>query len=272
MGVWTRVSAAGRCCVRGAHVVGLLLAAGVDFRLNKPESGAAGAVQIHRWCRRIVQAMGVSVEVVGRAPAGGAVVSNHLSYLDILLYSAVRPFVMVSKSDVRGWPLLGWLTAQAGTVYVDRCGTPESYPAVNAAMAGAYRTGLPVLFFPEGTTTNASEVMPFRRGLFHSVLHGHVPLRTAALRYSLGDGNSGATVADDVCWWGDALLAPHLIKLLGLREVRATVRFEEREIDGLDRFELAENARGAVEEMYWGLESATREVVRARFVEAISVS
>ena len=118
-------------------------------------------------------------------PAGGAVVSNHLSYLDILLYSSVQPFVMVAKTEVRGWPLLGWLTAQAGTVYVERGGGPKTYPAVNAAMAEAYRSGLPVLFFPEGTTTDGAEVLPFRRGLFHSVLNGGVALRTAALRYSL---------------------------------------------------------------------------------------
>jgi 1-acyl-sn-glycerol-3-phosphate acyltransferase len=69
---------------------------------------------------------------------GGAVVSNHLSYLDILLYSSTRPFVMVAKTEVRGWPLLGWLTAQAGTVYVERGGGPKTYAGVNAAMEEAY--------------------------------------------------------------------------------------------------------------------------------------
>jgi 1-acyl-sn-glycerol-3-phosphate acyltransferase len=255
-----------RALVRGAYLLGLLIAAAMDFRLRRVESGAAGAIRIHRWCRRFVSAIGVSVEVIGEPPAGGAVVSNHLSYLDILLYSAVRPFVMVAKSEVRGWPLLGWLTAQAGTVYVERGGSPATYPAVNYAMAAAYRTGLPVLFFPEGTTTDASEVLPFRRGLFHSVLHCHVPLRTAALRYSLGESNGDATVADDVCWWGDALLAPHVARLLGLSGLKAQVRFERREVDGLDRFELAENARASVEAMVDSLQASEAVAYQVRHV------
>src|ERR1700731_4704606 len=98
----------------------LLIAANLDFRLRRPRSGAEGAIRIHSWCRRLVVSMGISLRVTGPMPSGGAVVSNHLSYLDILLYSAVRPFVMVSKREVRSWPLLGWLTAQTGTIYVQR--------------------------------------------------------------------------------------------------------------------------------------------------------
>ncbi|HEX4651978.1 MAG TPA: 1-acyl-sn-glycerol-3-phosphate acyltransferase, partial [Granulicella sp.] len=70
-------------------------------------------------------------------------------------------------------------------------------------MSEAYRTGLPVLFFPEGTTTNGSEILPFRRGLFHSILNNDVPLRTATLRYALDEAhvadNAHSTVASDVC-------------------------------------------------------------------------
>jgi 1-acyl-sn-glycerol-3-phosphate acyltransferase len=162
------------------------------------------------------------------------VVSNHLSYLDILLYSSVQPFVMVAKTEVRGWPLLGWLTAKAGTVYVERGGGPKTYPAVNAAMAEAYRSGLPVLFFPEGTTTDGAGVLPFRRGLFHSVLNGGVALRTAALRYSLDphEVNGDATVGEDVCWWGDMEFTPHMFRFLGLRGLSAQIRFGEGSSSG----------------------------------------
>ena len=147
-------------------VVILLLSAVVDWWVRRPRVGAEGAVWIHGWCGRLVRAIGVEVRVLGELPACGAVVSNHLSYLDILLYSAVRPFVMVAKSEVRGWPLFGWLTSRAGTVYVTRGGGSSTYPAVNAAMAEAYRSGLPVLFFPEGTTTDGAEVLPFGEGCF----------------------------------------------------------------------------------------------------------
>jgi 1-acyl-sn-glycerol-3-phosphate acyltransferase len=232
------------------HIVALLLAAVVDWRVRRPRVGAEGAVWIHGWCRRIVKVLGVEWSVEGELPDCGAVVSNHLSYLDVLLYSAVRPFVMVAKSEVRGWPLFGWLTSRAGTVYVTRGGGPSTYPGVNAAMAEAYRSGLPVLFFPEGTTTDGSCVLPFRRGLFHSVLNEGVSLRVAALRYSLED--AAGSVEEDVCWWGDALLAPHLWRLLGLRGVRAEICFGGEVKDRRDRFCLSEAARRRVVEMYAG--------------------
>ena len=254
-----------RSIIGCAIFMAMLLAATVDGRarhaLGLLRVGPEGAVWIHRWCRRIVRAVGLSCAVHGELPgqvaasqAGyEAVVCNHLSYVDILLMSAVRPFCMVAKTEVRSWPLLGWLTWQAGTVYVERGGKPETYPSVNRAMAKAYRSGLPVLFFPEGTTTDGAfaegGVMPFRRGLFHSVLRDAVQVRTAAIRYELEREQDGASVANDVCWWGDALFAPHLFRFLGLRGVRAVVRFGDV-AEGTDRFALAENARAAVSEMY----------------------
>jgi lyso-ornithine lipid O-acyltransferase len=241
-----------RSAWRSFLFVGLLVAAVVDCRVRRPKVGAEGAVWIHGWCGRIVRVLGFGCDVEGRVPVGGAVVSNHLSYLDILLYSAMQPFVMVAKTEVRGWPLLGWLTAQAGTVYVERGGGPRTYPGVNAAMAEAYRSGLPVLFFPEGTTTDGAEVLPFRRGLFHSVLKDDVPLRVAALRYSLEDCavNRGASVGMDVCWWGEMGFASHMFRLLGLRGLRARIRFGDEVVERADRFVLSETAQGVVAGMY----------------------
>lgn len=251
--------------------VGLLAVASADWWIRRPAWGAGGAVWIHGWCRRIVQVMGFRCEVEGMAPAGVAVVSNHLSYLDILLYSSAQPFVMVAKTEVRGWPLLGWLTAQAGTVYVERGGGPATYPGVNAAMAEAYRSGLPVLFFPEGTTTDGAEVLPFRRGLFHSVLNNDVPLYTAALQYSLDECvvNGSATVGDDVCWWGDMKFLPHLFHLLGLRGVGARIRFGDVIEDRSDRFVLSETAQATVAEMYGELGGVIGAVARQRDAELV---
>ena len=241
-----------RAVWRSFLLLTLVVAAVVDCRIRRPKWGAEGAVWIHGWCGRIVRALGFRCEVEGRIPAGGAVVSNHLSYLDILLYSSVQPFVMVAKTEVRGWPLLGWLTAQAGTVYVERGGGPKTYGRVNAAMAEAYGSGLPVLFFPEGTTTDGAGVLPFRRGLFHSVLNNGVSLRTAAVRYTLEPCrvNGEATVGEDVCWWGEMGFTSHIFGLLGLRGLKAQMRFGEEVVERADRFVLSETAQARVAEMY----------------------
>lgn len=238
-----------RSTARSIWLLLLLLSAVLDFILRRPRSSYEGSVRVHGWCRRIVRAMGVQCSAEGGLPAYGAVVANHLSYLDVLAFASLRPFVMVAKSEVARWPLVGWLTTRAGTVYVVRGGGPPTYSAVNAAMAAAYRSGLPVLFFPEGTTTDGGAVEPFRRGLFHSVLNEDVPLRVAGLRYSIVGDAGSATVADGVCWWGATLLAPHLFRLLGLRGVKASIRFGAEVTQRADRFVLSETARLRVMEL-----------------------
>ena len=253
-----------RSVVRTVLLVSLLLCAVVDGWVRKRffgmRVGPQGAVWVHGWCRRIARVMGLGLTLEGETPVAGewglAVVSNHLSYLDILMYSAITPFVMVSKTEVRGWPLVGWITAQAGTVYVERAdvsgGQRQTHAEVNAMMAEAYGSGLPVLFFPEGTTTDGAGVLPFRRGLYHSVLNGGVPLRTAAIGYGFDSPNPGASVANDICYWGDMVFGPHLFGCLGLRGVHVRVRFGEV-VEGDDRFVLAVRSREAVVRMYDGL-------------------
>ena len=249
-----------RAAWRSLLFVTLLVAAVVDWWVRRPEVGVGGAVWIHGWSRRIVRYLGFRCEVEGRLPMDGAVVSNHLSYLDILMYSSVRPFVMVAKTEVRGWPLFGWITSRAGTVYVERGGGPKTYPRVNAEMAEVYRSGLPVLFFPEGTTTDGAEVLPFRRGLFHSVLNNGVALRTAALRYELESCwvNEDASVCEDVCWWGEMGFVPHILRVLGLKGLSVNVRFGEEVKERADRFVLSETARERVVEMYAGVGEVER--------------
>ena len=254
-----------RSVIRSTMLLALLLAARVDGEVRKIffglKVGPKGAVWVSGWCRLIVRVMGLQFEVEGPLPEpcqhGLAVVSNHLSYLDVLVMSATQPFIMVAKTEVRSWPLLGWMTAQAGTVYVQRAdvkgGQTQTHAEVNAMMADAFRSGLPVLFYPEGTTTTGDGVLPFRRGLFNSVVYGKVPVRAAALSYTQASRNGAMPVGDEVCFVGDAELAPHLFRLLGLTGLRAQVAFGSEPIAGEDRFTLATNSRDAVMKLCKGL-------------------
>lgn len=251
-----------RSTYRTVLFVSLLLLAVADGQWRKTfcgmRAGTDGAIWVSAWCRRIVRALGLICEIRGPLPEAGprglAVVANHLSYLDILVMSAARPFVMVSKCEVRRWPLLGWITAQAGTIYVERAdvkgGQTQTHVEVNRLMAAAFRSGLPVLFYPEGTTTSGDGVLPFRRGLFNSVIQDQVPVKTAALAYEMEDCPAGCSIAQDVCFVGDAEFAPHLFKALGLRGLKVKVRFGAETIAGDDRFALALNARNRVCDLY----------------------
>ena len=117
----------------------LLVVAVIDGHIRKwcfgLTTGPAGAVWASRWCRRLLRLSGIRLTVDGPLPKSGtqglALVSNHLSYLDILIYSAIQPCLMVAKKEVRDWPLIGWITAQAGTIYVERAdirGRPAAKP------------------------------------------------------------------------------------------------------------------------------------------------
>jgi 1-acyl-sn-glycerol-3-phosphate acyltransferase len=258
-----------RATLKAFVVLPLLLAAVVDGQVRKwlglMTPGPQGAVWVHGWCRRIARGMGIECEVAGPLPDAGlhgnagmlAVVSNHLSYLDVLLYSATRPFVMVSKTEVRGWPVIGWITAQAGTIYVQRRdvkgGQTQTHAQVKAWMAEAYRSGLPVMFFPEGTTTGGNEIAEFRRGLYNSVVYDRVPVKVAAIGYEFTQANGKARIGEDVCFVGEAEFGPHLLGLLGLRGVKAKIRFGDEPVKGEDRFALARNSREVMVGLYNGL-------------------
>ena len=248
----------------------------VRLRLGLLTPGPQGAIWIHPWCKRILWAIGVEYSVSGPLPdleAGKlALVSNHLSYLDVLLYSAARPFIMVSKMQVRYWPFFGWLTAQCGTVYVQRSdfkgGQTQTHSDVNRLMAEAYRSGLPVLFFPEGTTTEGAQIGEFRRGLFPSLLENEVPLKAAAVRFEFTQPNPGATIAEDVCFIGDASLGPHLLGLIGLKGVKARIQFGDETVAGKDAAELAHNSREQVISIFDRL-SADEMAAKAKSVEDV---
>jgi 1-acyl-sn-glycerol-3-phosphate acyltransferase len=199
------------------------LAAGCfgDFLL----SGAARSIRERvRWLSRVAvrhaKWMGLNIRVHGEIPRGGLIVANHVSYADIVALSAVAACAFVSKKEVAGWPLFGLYARCGATIFVDR----ERRSAV-ADVAGEMRerldAGVPLALFPEGTSTGGSDVLPFRSSLFEPVVELGCPVTACALHYSL----EGGSVADEVAYWRDMTLAPHLLNLLGKNGVTLDIRF-----------------------------------------------
>src|SRR5207249_2593331 len=108
----------------------------------------ARAAWLHGWCRFACRVLGVRVTTRGSMPASGLLVSNHLSYLDIIVLSSIRPCVFVAKRDVARWLLFGWLAHAAGTIFVDRerrFSSKKAVDLIRKAIAG----GAVVILFPE---------------------------------------------------------------------------------------------------------------------------
>ena len=201
----------------------------------------ARAAWLHRSSRRHLKIFGYSADVTGAIPKNGLLVSNHLSYLDILAISATTPAVFVSKADVRRWPLFGWLAALAGTVFVDR-ERRTLVVEVNREIQTALDEGVLVVIFPEGTSSNGETVLPFRTSLLEPAARGGHEIATGWIHYEVDDGDA----KQEVCYWGDHSFFPHLINLLGKKSVRATIRFGKFERTTADRKELSKQLHAAV--------------------------
>jgi lyso-ornithine lipid O-acyltransferase len=147
-------------------------------------------------------------------------VANHLSYLDILVLSAMHPCVFVSKQEVRSWPLFGLMAKMSGTVFVDRARSSAAHTA-NAEMSQALAQGAVVVLFPEGTSSDGSKVLPFRPALFDAATKAGANVVSAHISYAVADGSA----ANDICYWGTMSFFPHLLRLLSRHQIRAQVRF-----------------------------------------------
>ncbi len=180
------------------------------------------AVWQQRQARRMLAALGVRHSVTGSLPSGGLVVSNHLGYLDVLVIAAQGPSVFVSKAEVRGWPLIGALLEAAGTILAHR-DRAMSAGRTGEEIRGALLDGLPVVLFPEGTSSDGSSVLPLKPSLLQAALDTGSPITPAAISYHTEDGTAGT----DICYWGDAVFPKHIAKLASLEDAAARLRLGE---------------------------------------------
>lgn len=212
--------------------------------VSKNSKRAARAAWLQRATRRHLKIFNFKTEVAGPVPTAGLVVSNHLSYLDILVLSSVTPAVFVSKADVRRWPVFGWLAAIGGTVFIER-ERRTHVGTVNREIESALDDDVPVVVFPEGTSSDGKNILPFRSPLLEPVAGGSHTITTSWIHYTLGDGDAG----QEICYWGDHTFFPHLLNLLDKQKIRAKVCFGQFERTTDDRKELAKQLQAAVEKL-----------------------
>ncbi|MEX2223177.1 MAG: lysophospholipid acyltransferase family protein [Candidatus Rokuibacteriota bacterium] len=204
----------------GAHVLGGAVQGGILFpRLSKPERER----RIGEWAREMLKRLRVDLKIVGApAPAGPMLlVSNHISWVDILALHAVCPCRFVAKADVARWPLLGTIVTGGGTLYVKRESRRDAMRVVHR-MAEALKDGDILAVFPEGTTSDGSSVLPFHTGLIQAAIAADAPVQPVALR--IVEGRSGRP-SRAVSYMGDESLVGSVWRTLCARELCAVVTF-----------------------------------------------
>ena len=206
-------------------LAGEVLLALLDFVINvifapKVQLPRARSLWLQQICRRVLRILKVEVKTQGPIPLKGLLVSNHLGYLDIFVLSAVVPAVFIARSEVKRWPILGWFAILAGTLFVRRSKRSE-VARLNREVEHALDAGALVVLFPEGTSSDGRDVLPFRSSLLEPIARLKHPLSAACIQYSLPDGDAGA----DICHWGNAAFMPHLVNLCSKSRIHATVSF-----------------------------------------------
>lgn len=172
------------------------------------------------WSARVRSLIGVEVELRGRAPDGGMLVCNHVSYLDMLALTAATEMVFLSKAEVRQWPLVGQIARASGALFVNRERRAD-VADLGPEFVGIVEEGVVLTMFPEGTSTGGDHVLPFHSSLFAPAAQHGWPVTPAFIRYEV----EGGSVENEVAYWRDMTFLPHFLNLLGKRRVRPVVTF-----------------------------------------------
>ncbi len=164
-------------------------------------------------CRTAFRIFGMGYDSSGaRMTHPGAVVSNHSSWMDIFALNAAKRVYFVAKSDVAGWPGIGWLARATGTVFIQR--NAREAAAQKRVFEDRLTAGHKLLFFPEGTSTDGLRVLTFKPTLFAAffsdALRDVLWVQPVSVVYTAPDGAPRQFYG----WWGDMDFGPHLMKIL----------------------------------------------------------
>jgi 1-acyl-sn-glycerol-3-phosphate acyltransferase len=182
---------------------------------------ARRAGHVQRWSQRVLRTFGVTVEQTGGVPVlqKALLVANHISWVDVFVINACHPSHFVAKSEVRGWPLIGPLSALAGTVFVARA-RPSQLKTTVGQLARKLRAGERIACFPEGTSSAQGDLRPFRANLFEAAVEAGVPVQALAVSYVDDDGAPHASVE----YIATTSLAASMLAILGGKPIRARLQ------------------------------------------------
>ena len=198
--------------------------------------------RVQAWAMQLLRVWEIDLEVRGRPVVVGPalLVCNHISWLDILVIHATRHCRFVAKSELREWPLIGTLATGAGTLYIERENRKDALRMVKE-MACALKDGDVLAVFPEGTTGDGIDLLPFHANLIQSAIEANAPIQTLALQFVDATTHQISMAAKFV---GDDTLVQSIWSTLNAQNLKAVVNFGELQTaDGRDRRAWAQALR-----------------------------
>lgn len=253
--------AAGRLTYTNTAIVRYLFQGYMRKALQKdPIKKRRQAIEfVSRVCRKFFDRFNYKMEVHYSKPDLFAnnqpyfMVSNHMSYLDIICLSSLEPSVFVTSVEMKNTPFLGDMAGFGGSYFVERRDRSK-VPGEVKDLAQLMREGFHVLVFPEATSTNGQYVKPFKRAMFTAAIEAQVPVLPICLRYEEVNGEPFSEANHkQVCWYDQMDFVPHYLNLAKLDSLKATVRYLEPlyPADFEDRHALADKAYEMIEAKYF---------------------
>lgn len=199
------------------------------------------------WSRKLLSILAIEVRPEGDAPDFGTgmpvmIAANHVSWIDIFAISAARPTRFIAKSEIRDWPVAGWICERAGTIFIRRARRHDT-ARINEIVQGVLGQGDFVGLFPEGTTTAGDRLLKFHSSLFEPAAANGARVHPAAIRYEHPDG----TLCRALGFVGDVTFMQSMGLIARQRKVIARVRFAEPiACEGLARRDVARIAQARV--------------------------
>lgn len=201
--------------------------------------------ELQRWSAGLVRHLATNLTVHGEPPPHDVpflLVANHVSWLDIFAINAAVPTRFVAKSEVRRWPLIGWLCVKADTLFIER-DRRRDLARIDGLIEAALRNGAGMGVFLEGSTTDGTQVLPFHSSLLRPAQQAGVQVIPVAIQYRRRDG----TICTEAAYDGDKSAMDTLRLMLTQHEIHAHVHFLPSLVtDGVHRKVLAHNARDAI--------------------------
>jgi 1-acyl-sn-glycerol-3-phosphate acyltransferase len=210
---------------RGGHLVLKLLKAllliGVVFPHIRPSERDA---LIERWCREVLDVLSIRLSLHGETPpervSSVLFVANHVSWMDILVINACRRVRCIAKAEVRHWPLVGWMAARTGTLFLKRT-SPRELARVTQSVATCLRRGHCIALFPEGTTTDGTALHAFHSGLIESAIAAEALVWPVAITYTRPDGSRDPVITSGE----NQSMVSSIVNVLGRPTTQAQVSF-----------------------------------------------
>jgi 1-acyl-sn-glycerol-3-phosphate acyltransferase len=201
-----------------------------------------------KWALGFKSIAGANINVNGEPPRPPfLMVSNHLSYFDVVVLRCVVESVFVAKKDIRHWFGAGKIISDMGTIFIDR-NSRRDIPRAGQQILQKLDEGEGVVVFPEGTSSIGDRVLPFNSSFLEFAAKRELPVSYASIGYKTSSGELPASIA--VCWWDDTVFVRHLWRLFGLKGFDAIINFGDYPLSNQDRKKLAQELHRRVSENF----------------------